>query len=451
MDINKIEEIKEILKDKGEMCMKKTLIIIAGVAALVYFGRDYIEKKRAELPEDSRHIVTDTLEAEPGETDSFTTVVMPLTTADSTGMTDVVTTVTFSISDDPDNLYYVRGNIVDRNGVVIAASSDGVRCINPIYSEALSNLVDGYNSETALDSVFESILRSPNPTRIPVDNDTLTGESIQLTIDGAASDTIYKYFKDNSITGSATVISDGEIIAAVSYPSYDSNNDEEIYNIREDQKVNLCFVPENTGEMNDIFADCASKYKFNSSEEEVFFRLGAENTASVLDELFSFSRVETDFTELRNTININKSEDLKNITKGTAFKCSPLYTAMITDAAANGGTIKKPHILSRVLDTETGRVISPGSETETVRILPAEFLKDIQAEMENEAMALGISSAYVKSGRALTDNGNNIQYISGTIKDAHGRNVTIVFQHINPSNYAEDSKHFRFIADQMKG
>lgn len=293
-----------------------------------------------------------------------------------------------------DDLYFVRGNIIDRNGEVLVQSVGSKRCINPAYSEALSNILDGYNSETALDKIYEEILRTPNPTPISVDKDTYVGRSVQISLDGKLSDTIYKYMKENGIIGGVTAISEGKVLAAVSYPGYDANLDEDISEI---QRTNLCFVHENHGGLFKDIKGCVS-------EDE---------------------------------------------------KCDPLYTAMLTDAVFNGGYVKKAGFIERALDTETGGVISSAAELKVISTIPPRYIEEIKQEMKDEAAELGLKSiygtTYVKTAQALTDGGNKIRYFAGTVDAGQGSTVSVVFQNLLPENITEDSQHFRYMLNQLNG
>ncbi|MBQ5563529.1 MAG: hypothetical protein IIT39_09085, partial [Clostridia bacterium] len=130
-----------------------------------------------------------------------------------------------TISKSDDNEYYLRGFIFDANMRCLMSSvtekgKTPYRKLEPKYI-SLSNILS--DQSEGLDTVFESILRTANPTRNEKSQE-IVGKSVQLTLNAEMSQKIYNRMQKEKIVGSVVVMrSDGSIAAMVSSPSYDVN------------------------------------------------------------------------------------------------------------------------------------------------------------------------------------------------------------------------------------
>lgn len=298
----------------------------------------------------------------------------------------------------------VRGKILDRNGVLLAKSEDGER----IYPHGrLYAHVIGYNSRTYgrinIESSYNDALLGRNGlTSIMGNSKAENGFDVRLTIDHSLQEEAYNALGHNNGCVIATNPQTGEILAMVSKPDFDPNDDAltadwQSLAIDEDspfvaRATSGLYAPGSTFKMitalaatengldgmvfedegsveigGSVFENQKSKAYgkidvsrgFAVSSNVVFCTLGARLGGLKLQnvaERFGFNK-DFDFdipiaesTFPKDETNQEKSAALA-IGQGDIMS-TPMQMMLVTCGIANGGTVMKPRLVSDILNSD---------------------------------------------------------------------------------------------------
>ena len=302
----------------------------------------------------------------------------------------------------------LRGNIYDKNNVLLANTSDGERKYP--YKNMYAHII-GYNSKTYgrinIESTYNDQLLGKNSfANIIGTGREKQGYDLHLTVDHDIQSAAYNALGNNNGCVIALNPKTGEIIAMVSKPDFDPNNEQlagrwtelteneespflaratsGLYTPGSTFKIitSLCAIENGYG--NKEFEDSGSvkigasvfenqKNKsyglinitrgFAVSSNVVFCTLGAELGGEKLRktaENFGFNK-NFDFDISHNLSSFPVDED--NIEKSAALgigqgeiQSTPLQMAIVTCGIANDGKIMKPYIVDEVTD-KNGNVI----------------------------------------------------------------------------------------------
>ena len=313
-----------------------------------------------------------------------------------------------------ENEYYLRGSIFDVNMRCLMSSvtekgKTPYRKLEPKYI-SLSNILS--DQSEGLDTVFENILRTANPTRNEKSQE-LVGKSVQLTLNAEMSQKIYNRMQKEKVIGSVVVMrSDGSIAAMVSSPSYDVNQLQSDTNYSKTLGSSGAFInrtlsaaaPGSTFKIiSEIIADLhnidkmedegriniQSTYLQNHDWEDekesypmqtdrldafirssnvyfakVFDKVGEKDVKNDLQKYFLLSdstKINCDFGVLHNTLNIENRDNLCRSAFGQGnVRLSPIYLAAVTREGIYGNMVE-PFVLRSIVDTNNKTSIQEGS------------------------------------------------------------------------------------------
>ena len=384
--------------------------------------------------------------------------------------------------------YYNHGTIYDVNmqpiiSSEINSSDEPYRKMGVRYT-ALSNII--CDQSCGLDSVFSSILREKNPTKVNIDDSI--GCSVQLTLNADMTRKIYDRLNNEGITGSVVVLrDDGSVASMVSCPTYDANklHDDPGYEATLTKKGTFTnrtlqqAAPGSTFKIiSEVVADINGidtaidegmmlvdgvplknwdwginpDYPVTTNREDSFIRssnlffakvfayAGTKNVTRILADYFMFGDnivIECDFGTLSNSLSISTKDDLYRSGFGQAkVRTTPMYLAALTRQGVYG-TFLKPYILKNKIDTKTKEVIENTEQKTELSAIPVKYREGIRKCMKSAGQCLnGINvpdgySFYAKTGTADITDTSSFLYITGGLvsnNSDHGFIVTMQIQ-----------------------
>lgn len=371
------------------------------------------------------------------------------------------------------NEYYLRGSIFDVNMRCLMSSvtekgKTPYRKLEPKYI-SLSNVLS--DQSEGLDTVFENILRTANPTRNEKSQE-LVGKSVQLTLNAEMSQKIYNRMQKEKIIGSVVVMrSDGSIAAMVSSPSYDVNKLQSDTNYSKTLGSNGAFInrtlstaaPGSTFKIiSEIIADLHNidkmedegriniqstylqNYDWENEKEsypmqtdrldafirssnvyfaKVFDKVGEKNVKNDLQKYFLLSditKINCDFGVLHNTLNIENRDNLCRSAFGQGnVRLSPIYLAAVTREGIYGNMVE-PFVLKSIIDTNNKKTIEKGSTPyKEIASIPDKCKANIKQclKVSGTFREVNLPSEYTlysKTGTANVGNGLYL-YITGGV------------------------------------
>ena len=358
---------------------------------------------------------------------------------------------------------YIRGSILDRNGLLIASSKEvgGERTYTNAY--AYSNLVGYYSSKYGTYGVENTL------------NDILTyskshennkrGADVTLTIDSSLQEKAYDEIKN--IDASVTVLNakTGEILALASSGAFDANKlDDEWEEINQTEGIFLPNAYKNPVAPGSVFKLLVSKeiieagiqdekvddkgylvvdgQKISNYDGEengeisyeegfvyssnVYFmdralKLGGSRLAQTADSFLLGQDIALDFTSLKS--NFDLDDYANNLIASTAFgqgntQITPLHMAMITGAIANRGTMLKAYLFKEAVNGKGGTIFS-GETEELKEVMSSDTAAEITSAMvaaANHYQLSTVGDGYqiaAKTGTAQRGDGtNNAWFVS---------------------------------------
>lgn len=385
--------------------------------------------------------------------------------------------------------YYYRGTIFDINMKQIIRSElnsgySPYRKINVRYA-ALSNII--CDQSCGLDSVFSSILRGKNPTKVNIDDNI--GCSVQLTLNADMTKKIYDRLNKEGITGSVVVLrDDGSVASMVSCPTYDANKlhddpDYEATLSKDGIFVNRVLQKAAPGStfkiISEVVADIygidtavdegmmfidgsslknwdwgINDYPITTDREDSFVRssnvyfanvfghAGTKNVTRILADYFMFGddiTIDCDFGTLSNSLSISTEDDLYRSGFGQAkVRTAPMYLAALTREAVYG-VLLRPYILQSVIDSKTHEVLDSADQRMELASIPDKYRNGIRKCMKSAGQCLnGITvpegySFYAKTGTADITDTSSFLYITGALVSNYSDHGVIVTMQIqNP-------------------
>lgn len=251
-----------------------------------------------------------------------------------------------------------RGSILDRNGIEISKSEEisvnlAQRLINSQFSPSFSNIINNCASEKiGLDYEYDAILRFKNNNP----NNENIGNSIMITCDSELQKNIYNIifnFENNNYISDSDYIDDfigsvvvmrqnGEILADISYPSFDYIKFKTGYSSKYVMKIQSSIAFKNQTLMNVPvhLSILQQMYKENNDIENLFKKL----------KFYDKNYLECDFGTLENSIKNNNNQPFIYI--------SPIYLACLTEKIVmNQESITKPFMLYKIVDADDKEII----------------------------------------------------------------------------------------------
>lgn len=295
------------------------------------------------------------------------------------------------------------GTITDRNGVVLAESSDGERVYNDDESirKATMHVVgdNSRNIDTAIQNVYRSELTGFSFIfGLGMPDGLQTGRNIKLTIDSELNKTAYEALDSNKGAVFVYNYKTGEVLCSASTPTYDpenvpeiSDDDEEYEGVYLNRSISSTYPPGSTFKL--VTAAAALENMSESElENRTYYCTGSEEIGGHVVNCYSahgeldfkealaqscncyFAHLAIDLgkekmTEQANKMGYNSSFGLDSINTAKSHYdvtdadenalgwsgvgqytdlASPMNVAIISGAIANGGTPVMPYIVSEI-------------------------------------------------------------------------------------------------------
>ena len=298
-----------------------------------------------------------------------------------------------------------RGSITDINGVVLAESVDTVR--NYPYKGMYAHVI-GYNSlqyqRSNIEKKYNDQLLAENEiTKVLGTSKKEYGHNLVLTIDHSIQEFAYERFGDNKGCVIAINPKTGAIIAMVSKPDFDPNDEslKENWNtLVEDENAPLfaratsgLYAPGSTFKMLTALASVENGYEDMTFDDKGKVVIGGKELRNQKGKAYGEIDIKTGFKESSNVvfgtlgdilggsklINVAtrfgfndvfdfdmeyKSSTFPTVIKDDAQEAAlaigqgnmlvtPLQMAMVTCGIANNGVVMKPYLVDRVVSQES--------------------------------------------------------------------------------------------------
>ncbi len=350
---------------------------------------------------------------------------------------------------------YIRGSILDRNGQAIAWTEKAGGSRHYLNGKAFSNFL-GYQSKIYGNYGIEKtmnqfLVHSSSPSS------EKRGADLTLTIDAGLQE--YAYGKMKDMTGSLVVLdaATGEILSLVSTPTYDLDSlEEEWARINEAEGLLLSNAFQNPVVPGSVFKLVISKailenhlddekiedkgylkvdgqtirnYNGNAygsidftegfvHSSNVYFMdrgltLGNALIQNAGESFLLGQDIPLDFTTLHSSFSLKDAS--KNELAATCFGqgntvVTPLQMAMIAQAVANGGEMRKPYLFSRAVNGK-GDTVYEGESQILAETMDRETADKIRDVMVKAGESYGLSDRYgkiaAKTGTAQRGDGTN--------------------------------------------
>lgn len=421
----------------------------------------------------------------------FTSGVVPETvTATVYQVSETARVLVTTASENENRNYVYRGAFVSADGKVLWYSDGTERKANPEYDMCVSNLISKKSAQK-LDTVFNDLLRTKNPSEISASTGNPLGISLKLTLHAEKQKQVFDYLNANNLRAAVTLLDDsGGIEVAASTPGFSNNvsvvsgsssyynncfravplgsvakissgvvlafnhimtmddlGKDDVLNIINWNYGNGAHYPVN-GETILIAFVNSSNYFFGKGYSD----LGEDRIRLPLDMFFSYSKpVVCDFGTLERTADLSDNVKRAHAAFGQRSRMTMFNICMDARAAVTGELVL-PHILQEKVDTKTGQTLETlGQKTivpDTMPI-PEEYRKDVRDGMKQLADKFSVDgwSLYAKTGTAASEGlfaddilstvvvGQNVQ--TGEVKTMM---LTVFNGSEHGYNYASDTK-----------
>lgn len=369
----------------------------------------------------------------------------------------------------------IRGNLVDRNGNVLAqtqVAEDGSETRYYPYGDVFAHVI-GYNhaefGKTGLESIENFSLLTSNAfflekLKNEFQDQKNMGDTVVTTLDAGLQQTAYQALGENKGAVLVMEASTGKILVMLSKPSYDPNQIEENwYYLNEDEEnspllnratqgsyapgstfkvVTLLEYMREHADYENYTYECAGEITNGETTIHCFDSIvhGTENLRSSLanscNASFANIGLSLDRTSYQNTAEdllfnkklpcaMNYTKSSFSVDKDTEDSeimmtamgqgntlVSPYHMALITSAVANGGTLMEPYLVEKVTN-HTG--------TEISKNVPKSYRKLMSSD---EAAKL---KEYM---RAVVDEGTGM-LLSGQVYTAAGKTGTAEYSMVD--------------------
>ena len=363
-----------------------------------------------------------------------------------------------------------RGNIFSSNGEILAYSeiSDDLFVRRYPFGETFSHVV-GYSGRgsAGIESRYNfELQRLTNEViqRIShsIGGKDLYGNSLVLTIDSDLQRMIYEEFPVEKGAVVVTEPSTGKILSMVSFPSFDPNGIFENWSTLNSDNQNIpllnratqaLYPPgstfkmltalaaiENNADIEDFYYECEGEVYFEENRvrcfdstahgilnlkralevscNTYFAHIGLELTdelREVAERVYFNNNLDFELTLSRSLFLLDEYSTLQKKVQ-TSFGqgdtlVTPLHTAMLTGAIANGGFMMQPYILDSVV-TESGRVRRKNMPVMLEQVLQfehTEILREMMTGVVDNGTAAPIKIAQLniagKTGTAQNETG----------------------------------------------
>lgn len=372
-----------------------------------------------------------------------------------------------------DETKFGRGLFYDRNGeaLVTREKEDDGTYVRYLNNPRMYAHIIGYNSslygKTGLEAKYNNYLlnlRSDNPVEQLRGQilDQGVGNNVVLTIDNRLQDACYSALESRDQKGAIVALNPktGEILASVSYPSFNVNEVDENWNdLIEDDMTPLynralqgLYPPGSTMkaitattlletgidlDYDDVGEETIDNYTFNNVDNEVFGEISLKEALIYSSNCYFVNKTK-DIPEeqLQATIDrfmFNKEIPMELYTNASICKyetgmnhvlkastcfgqgdvlVSPLHMAMIYGAIGNNGTMMKPYIVKSVKSTSGNDIYTGKSDVFSV-VADAELLSKLKeylvAMVDNNAEVAQVYGVDVagKTGTAENEGENH--------------------------------------------
>ena len=417
-------------------------------------------------------------------------------------VTETTRVLVTTAAEKPNSDYVYRGAFVSADGKVLWYSDGKERVANPEYDMCVSNLISKKSAQK-LDTVFNDLLRTKNPSVVSASTGNPLGISLKLTLNAEKQKQVFDYLNANNLRAAVALLDDsGGIEVAASTPGFSNNvavtsGSSSYYNnvfrgvplgsvAKISSGVVLAFNhimtmddPGKDDVLGIVNWNYGSGANYPVKGETIFIAfvnssnyffgkgysdLGADRVRLPLDMFFSYSKpVVCDFGTIERSADLSDNVKRAHAAFGQRSRMTMLNICMEARAAVTGELVQ-PHILQAKVDTKTSQTLETLGQKaivpDTVPI-PEEYRKDVCDGMKQLAYNSKFSadgwSLYAKTGSAASE-GLFADDILSTVVVARneltGEVKTMMLTVFNGSdhgyNYASDTKnHVQDLLDML--
>ena len=380
-----------------------------------------------------------------------------------------------------DDLFVERGDILDRNNLIIITNSGDVGSFQRFSKHIPLTPIIGYTNavygQTGIEDSMFSILRGYEGTsdgsrfwRELLNNQPPEGLDIRLTIDLDLQNIIDERIEDQ--VGSVLLMNaaSGEILAAASHPYFDASNLEAQWDaLIQNQngpllnrgmqalyppgasllpllitdQISLLEITDDTSSIistNTLDLNCALPLAEDINWQELISNgcLGVQKTLANITGEDGIRDLFTDFglfsePQLRLLIaeSAQRNEDItyENLSQGIPpFEVTPLQIGIAASVLTNEGTLPSPRIVS-AYKNPSGEWMTVPKLASNTEIFPAELVKRVTDLIKNPSMPIWQVTSRVDSKK----NESIAWYVAGTTADWQGQPTILVISLENTS------------------